>query len=202
MRNTLLFLWKWWAFFIIQTRLLLLLRTYVLLHLTKKLRLYVFTPFCLSFREFMKILPKTFIYESILIKIYVNADIMNTQIFHLIKYDLNDNWRSQNVTFMFILTLTYVLMDNFLSLFVLCFSNWKTSIVDQVYESKYTLLHLICMSSICMYSYKLSVKKGKIDLIYSYILLLPWIKCTTLWTAPFLFISPYSLVGREKKRKG
>ena len=34
-------------------------------------------------------LPKTFIYESILMKIYVNAKIMNMQIFHLIKYDLN-----------------------------------------------------------------------------------------------------------------
>ena len=37
---------------------------------------------------FMKILPNTSIYESILIKkISVNADIMNTQTFHLIKYD-------------------------------------------------------------------------------------------------------------------
>ena len=79
----------------------------------------VLTSFRLSFREFMKILPNTSIYESILIKIYVNADIMNTQIFNLIKYDLNGNWRSQNVTFMFILTLTYVLIDNFLSLFSL-----------------------------------------------------------------------------------
>ena len=38
---------------------------------------------------------------------------MNTQIFNLIKNDLNGHRRSQNVTFMFILTLTYVLMDNF-----------------------------------------------------------------------------------------
>ena len=34
-------------------------------------------------------LPKTYIYESILIKMYMNANIMNTQIFHLIKYDFN-----------------------------------------------------------------------------------------------------------------
>ena len=34
------------------------------------------------------LLPKTFIYESILIKIYINANIMNTQIFHFNKYDL------------------------------------------------------------------------------------------------------------------
>ena len=31
----------------------------------------------------------TFIYESILIKIYMNTNIMNTQIFHFKKYDLN-----------------------------------------------------------------------------------------------------------------
>ena len=40
------------------------------------------------FLEFKKILPNTFIYESILIKIYMNTNIMNTQIFHLKKYDL------------------------------------------------------------------------------------------------------------------
>ena len=34
----------------------------------------------LSFREFEKILPNTFIYESILKKIYMNTNIMNTQI--------------------------------------------------------------------------------------------------------------------------
>ena len=36
-----------------------------------------------SVREFKKILPNTFIYESILLKIYMNANIMNTQIFYL-----------------------------------------------------------------------------------------------------------------------
>ena len=44
-----------------------------------------------SFREIKKILPNTFIYNSILIKIYMNTNIMNTQIFCLIKYDLNGN---------------------------------------------------------------------------------------------------------------
>ena len=38
--------------------------------------------------SFNPTLPNTFIYESILIKIYMNANIMNTQIFHLNKYDL------------------------------------------------------------------------------------------------------------------
>ena len=51
----------------------------------KKLCLYIFT----SFREFKKSLPNTFIYGSTLMKIDVNANIMNTQIFHLIKYGLN-----------------------------------------------------------------------------------------------------------------
>ena len=54
---------------------------------TPSFRLYVFTVFT-SFREFKKILPNTFIYESILIKIYMNTNIINTQIFHLNKYDL------------------------------------------------------------------------------------------------------------------
>ena len=43
----------------------------------------------LCFREFKKILPNTFIYESILIKQkYMNITIMNTQIFYLNSYDL------------------------------------------------------------------------------------------------------------------
>ena len=40
-------------------------------------------------------LPNTFIYESILIKIYLNANIMNMQIFHLNNYDLKGHSRSQ-----------------------------------------------------------------------------------------------------------
>ena len=54
---------------------------------TPSLRLSVFTSFRLSFREFKKILPNTFIYKSILIKIYMNINIINSQIFHLNKYD-------------------------------------------------------------------------------------------------------------------
>ena len=52
-------------------------------------RLSAFMSFRLSLREFKNILPNTFINESILIKIYINANIINTKIFHLIKYDLN-----------------------------------------------------------------------------------------------------------------
>ena len=35
----------------------------------------------LSFREFKKNIPYSLIYESILIKVYMNDNIMNTQIF-------------------------------------------------------------------------------------------------------------------------
>ena len=41
------------------------------------------------------LLPNTFIYKSIFIKIYMNANIMNSQIFNLNKYDLKGHWRSQ-----------------------------------------------------------------------------------------------------------
>ena len=42
----------------------------------------IFQSFRLSLREFKKILPNTFIYKLILIKIYMNTNIINTQIFH------------------------------------------------------------------------------------------------------------------------
>ena len=67
----------------------------------------------ISLREFKKSLFNTFIYESILIKIYMKANILNTQIFHIIKYDLKGHRRSQYVTFMFILTLTSFLLTTF-----------------------------------------------------------------------------------------
>ena len=64
----------------------LYLKTEVFLYLTKN-------PFlCLSvfpiLRKFKKSFPSTFIYELILMKTDMNANIMNTQILHLIKYDL------------------------------------------------------------------------------------------------------------------
>ena len=55
----------------------------------------VFLSLRLSFRKFKKILPNTFIYESILIKIYMNTNIMNAQIFYFDNYDLKGHWRSQ-----------------------------------------------------------------------------------------------------------
>ena len=41
--------------------------------------------FCLSFLVTYFLLPNTFTYESILIKIYMNANIINLHIFHLDK---------------------------------------------------------------------------------------------------------------------
>ena len=48
----------------------------------------VFPSLRLSFRKFEKFLPNTFLHEYILIKIYMITNMMNTQIFHLNKYDL------------------------------------------------------------------------------------------------------------------
>ena len=60
-----------------------------------------------------EILPNTFIYESILMKIYMNANIMNTQIFHFI--------RSQKVTFIFVLVTFNLNLRSYGQLFVLVF---------------------------------------------------------------------------------
>ena len=54
----------------------------------------------------------------------MKVNFMNAQIFYSIKYDLNGQWRSQKVTFMFILSLTYVLMDNFLFTFSIDRTCW------------------------------------------------------------------------------
>ena len=55
----------------------------------RSLRHHVFPSFRLSLLEFKKNLPNTFIYESILMKIYANTNI--------IKYDLKGHWRSKKV---------------------------------------------------------------------------------------------------------
>ena len=70
----------------------------------------------------------------------MNHNNMNTQIFFNIKYDLNGHGRSQMVTFMFILTLTYVFMDNFLSLFSLAI---KICIIEVYLLKYYFESHLI-----------------------------------------------------------
>ena len=68
--------------------------------------------FRLSLWDFKKNFPNTFIYEQILI--YKNANIMNTQIFHSVKYDSTVIEGHK--------TLTYVLMDTFFSLFYSIFA--------------------------------------------------------------------------------
>ena len=47
--------------------------------------------FCLSFLSHFFLLPKTFIYASILIKINMNANYYDKQIFYLYKHDLKRN---------------------------------------------------------------------------------------------------------------
>jgi hypothetical protein len=81
--------------------------SFILFHLTKN---SVFTS---VFKGISEKSFYIFIYKLILIKIYVNANIINTQIVYLIKYDLKGHLGSQNATFIFILSLTCDLMDNF-----------------------------------------------------------------------------------------
>ena len=98
------------------------LRLYVLTSLRPyvftSLRLSVFTSFRLSLRDFKKLLPNTFIYELILIKIYMKTIIMNTQIFNFDKYDLKGHWRSQKV-----ICLSWNLKKFFITH---SFMNWST----------------------------------------------------------------------------
>ena len=96
----------------------------------------------------------------------MNANIMNTQIFYIMKYHLNGHQRSQKVTFMFISTLTYVLMDNFLSLFqirsipISC-SHLCHNILGNLFLSMYTFsCHLfdgLTLYPFLSFSYSLSI---------------------------------------------
>ena len=53
-----------------------------------------------GFRDFSFLLSNTFVYEQILLKLSVNANIVKLQIFHKIKYVLRDHSRSQIMTFL------------------------------------------------------------------------------------------------------
>ena len=149
-----------------------LLRTKVLLYLTKKLQ----DSRIPSFRDsvipgFSFFLSNTFIYEPILLKLSMNANIVKMQIFHKIKSDLRGHSRSQIMIlmiknspfllFMLLLidwlnaadhyeitkfdlykdaiclffTLTYILMDNFLSLFSITITSFK-KIQVKIHEKK------------------------------------------------------------------
>ena len=62
----------------------------------KKLR----APLRPSLQDFKKILPSTFIYKPILVKLYMNANIMKTQILRFIKSMTSDISLIQNLIFL------------------------------------------------------------------------------------------------------
>ena len=75
-------------------------------------------------------LLRTFVYEPILLKISMNANIVTTQIFHKIKYDLKGHSRSQ--------TMTYLFKNNFF--FCLCY--WlieETNAAEHYERTKFDL---------------------------------------------------------------
>ena len=51
--------------------------------------------------DFKKNLPSTFIYDPILMKIYMNTNNLKHKFFYFIKYDLKGHWRSHKVNFLF-----------------------------------------------------------------------------------------------------
>ena len=53
------------------------------------------------FRDFSFFLSSTFVSELILLKIYMNANIVKIQLFYKTKYDLKGNSRSQTTTLLF-----------------------------------------------------------------------------------------------------
>ena len=53
-----------------------------------------------GFRDFSFLLSNTFVYELILLKLSMNANIAKMQIFHKFKYDLRGHSRAQIMTFL------------------------------------------------------------------------------------------------------
>ena len=89
-----------------ECKIYFLLRTYVLLHLTKKLHLYVF----MSFRLYVFPSLRLYVFPSLCLSVFTSL--------RLSLREFNKSFPNTfQVTFMYILTLTYILMDNFLSLF-------------------------------------------------------------------------------------
>ena len=134
-------------------------------------------------RNFSFFLSNTFVYEPILLKLSMNANIVKMLIFHEIKYDLRGHSRSQIMTFLIknspfllfmllidwrnkcrwtlwknkvwliqrrhlpcfvVLTLTYVLMDKFLSLFFFFISR-VCKIFDKSLQSLYHWIADYCL---------------------------------------------------------
>ena len=73
-------------------------------------------------RDFSFILSSTFICEPIFMKICLDANLMNTQIFVLIKFDLKSHRRLPKVTFMF---------KKYFLLYLLC---RKSELIKTLYE--------------------------------------------------------------------
>ena len=75
-----------------------------LLYLTKKLRDSVIPTFrhsvILWLRDFSFFLSNIFVFEPILLKLSMNANIVKMQSFYKIKYDLRGHSRSQKMTFL------------------------------------------------------------------------------------------------------
>ena len=88
-------------------------------------------------------LSSTFIYELILIKMYMNAIIMNTQIFYQNKYDLKGQWRSQKFTLHLVLSSPlFLLLSLYISLSISLFCHMQKLIYIQqnvFYDIKYDL---------------------------------------------------------------
>ena len=112
-------------------------------------------------------------------KIYTNANIMKTQIFHKIKYDLKDHWRSQKVTFLSkntrFLGFNYCLKTNL----------FKTLYQCQHYEGQIRPLQCQYLSRPFIYepiTMKIYINVNNLKTIYLY-----WVK--------------YDLGGHERSQK-
>jgi hypothetical protein len=83
---------------------------------------------CHTFLSHFFLLPSTFIYESILIKIYMNANGSYPQIFHLNKYELNGH-KSSIIKFLSnFFWLHYFLLPNTFIYISILIKNYANSI--------------------------------------------------------------------------
>jgi hypothetical protein len=89
-------------------------------------------------RDFSFFLSNTFVYDPILFKLSMNANIVKMQIFHKIKYDLRGHSRSQILTF---------LIKNLLFLLVMLLIDWRNKCCWTLWKNKVWLIqrwHLPC----------------------------------------------------------
>ena len=126
--NVILFSFYWRNFLLY--RFYYLLRTWVLLYLTNKLR----DSRIPWFRDFSFFLSGPFVYDSILLNISMNANIVKKQIFHKIKYDLKGHSRTQTTNFLFKKFCLYYWLIEFawLSYFQILSQPWLTFLLWQL----------------------------------------------------------------------